>query len=429
MLPYIAYKYSCNNNIARVWIVPCPQGILTHIRKKETVIMAATKICPYCHNEIADGAILCKYCHNLLIGGNQDIESAVNARRERRRRQSSANASNAVDEALGLSHSEQEEYTREFSALDAADYQEKTRAFSVPKQPQQQPPLQQEPVIHRHTEEPVKPRFTDAPVQTRHPQAAAPNDSYYDDGYYGEDDQYYDDGYYDDNDRYYDEDGYYDGDDYYDDYYDDQRRGKGANSQNDGNSRKKIFLITAGITLGILALIALAVFVGYKLVGFAKNDSSSSSIGKSTTSSITTATKATEQTTTTTKATEETTKKTSKETEATTEQTTEQTFTQPTQDTKQTEDTKQTQDTKDTQDTKQTEDTKQTQQSSSVDQVKVMANVAQALTAYDTSGIQRYEYRTEDPGAVYFYVYTNDNHAYSVAYFKESGRSRIVKAW
>ncbi len=142
--------------------------------------MAATKICPYCHNEIADEAILCKYCHNLLIGGNQDIESAVNARRERRRRQSSANASNAVDEALGLSHNEQEEYTREFSALDAADYQEKTRAFSVPKQPQQQPPLQQEPVIHRHTEEPVKPRFTDAPVQTRHPQAAAPNDSYYD---------------------------------------------------------------------------------------------------------------------------------------------------------------------------------------------------------------------------------------------------------
>ena len=402
--------------------------------------MAATKICPYCHNEIADEAILCKYCHNLLIGGNQDIESAVNARREKRRRQSSANASIAVDQALGLSHNEEEEYTREFSAVDAADYQERTRAFSVPKQPQQAP-VQQEPVIARHTEpahqprftdapvqtrhpEAAQPRFTDAPVQTRHPQAPAPQDSYYDDN-----GQYYDDSYYDDNGQYYDDDGYYNDDDYYDDYYDDQGGGNGGKGGNDDNSRKKIFLITAGITLGILALIALAVFVGYKLVGFAKKDSSSSSIGKNSTTSITTATKATSETTTTTKATEQTTKKTTKETEATTEQTTEQTFTQQTEDTKQTQDTKQTEDTKQTQDTKQTEDTKQTQQSSSVDQVQVMANVAQALTAYDTSGIQRYEYRTEDPGAVYFYVFTNDNHAYSVAYFKESGRSRIVKAW
>jgi hypothetical protein len=59
----------------------------------------------------------------------------------------------------------------------------------------------------------------------------------------------------------------------------------------------------------------------------------------------------------------------------------------------------------------------------------VLVDVAVSLQSQNTSGIKSYEYRSEDAGAVYLYVFTNDNHAYSVAYFKSSGQSKIVQAW
>ena len=60
---------------------------------------------------------------------------------------------------------------------------------------------------------------------------------------------------------------------------------------------------------------------------------------------------------------------------------------------------------------------------------KVLANVGYALASYNASGIKSYEYRSEDPNVVYLYVFTNDEHAYSVAYFKTTGESTIVQAW
>ena len=32
----------------------------------------STKICPYCHEEISEDAILCKYCHNLLTEDDEE---------------------------------------------------------------------------------------------------------------------------------------------------------------------------------------------------------------------------------------------------------------------------------------------------------------------------------------------------------------------
>ncbi len=410
----------------------------------------ATKECPYCHKEIADEAILCKYCHNLLIGGNQDIESAVIAGRERAKNRNAMQASSAVDQALGRKapshHGNEEDLTREFSTIDSAELQERTRAFSVPKQPQQP--------IRQPGPQPKRPE----PQQARQPgpqpqrQPGPQPDYYYDDDrfddtdkpYYGDDEPYYDDDRYYEDDTYPRDDDYQDDDRYYDrddDYYDQE--------DDDASKKKRIFIITVLITLSVIAVVALAIFVGYKLVGFAKNDSSSSSAGAKN-SSITTATKIgssssnkDEETTTTKKSSEssesETTKDTETETSPTeTETSPMETETSPTEtETSPTETETQPSQTETSQDTQTSSDT-QTQQSQTqpsqtqqggTDQAQVLANVGQAITAYNTSGIKSYEYRSEDANAVYLYIFTNDNHAYSVAYFKDSGQSKIVQAW
>lgn len=398
--------------------------IINHI--KETVIMA-TKECPYCHNQIADEAILCKFCHNLLIGNNQDIESASIASRERAKKRNAMRASSAVDQALGRTVQtprSEEDLTREFSSADAAELQERTRSFSVPKQPVQPRPA---PQPKRPEPQPIiqpEERYDDAPYYE-----GGGNGGYYD----------YDNGYYEDTyDQSYDYDNYpdhpqdlrADDDRYYErDYYDEDDE-----DYEESKKKKKIFLITALITFSVIAVVLLAIFVGYKLVGFARGDSSSkSAVIKP--SSITTASKITSESSVTTTKKQES--ETTQDTEITDDtesvpQTTDQES--PTQSETQSQTSSETQSSGDSQTQQSQSQQSQTQQSQSqqpgtIDQAQVLANVASALASQNSSGIKSYEYRTEDDGTIYLYVYTNDDHAYSVAYFKGSGQCKIVQAW
>ena len=59
-----------------------------------------TKICPYCHEEISEDAILCKFCHNLLTDDDEDNTPAAEQEdsEERTRVFSKAEAAKATDE-------------------------------------------------------------------------------------------------------------------------------------------------------------------------------------------------------------------------------------------------------------------------------------------------------------------------------------------
>ena len=267
-----------------------------------------------------------------------------------------------------------------FTKQEAQEYEEKTRAFTVPKQP----------------EEPTE--FFSTPIADSHDN---------NDGYENHQDNYDNGGYPDDENDYSDDD----------------------TEDNDDASRKKLFAITATITVGILVVVILAIVAGYKIFGFggtnnktttttkpktavAADDDSKGGVFVDTESS---AVSADTNTTTSQPADESSTSATetsAPDTETTTTTTTTASDTETTTTTTTTADSK-------------PDETTTTTSAESGDSAKAVA----AITAQIDGKVSSYEYRTEDAGFMYYYVFTEDGHGYSAAYNKADGSVVLVQSY